>query len=1842
MPDISLLYQDERFRALSPQDKGKAIKNWFNKYYAADERYKSLTTQEERDKVFDNFVQKKVKPFATDFNVEISDVSTSKPIAFKPVSAKAYTEARQLVWYVPKKVPGYKGYVEQSGMTMRNLPNNRREAVVKAEEALENLEYVISKRKDMGDEERKNYSNAQKYYRNIIDFNLTGGMTAEERVAFKTGQKIGKIPFVSGVFAGINEITYSLASLLYPRSPHVKMTHALTAGIVKPGEGALNEAVGFANQVGTLAPIIGASMLKLPVLNDYIIASTITGKELQQSLDAKTTNPYAEEKVEAGQYMLDAVNGLVQAAIYRAIPKVMGKETGKILMPKTIPTNATSIKTAETSLKVLLENISTKYQFTPVLKGSLALGVAGMAAHTEDYVMDVATGKREPLPPKELAKELSTAFAHSAATGALLHGFGEGKRLYEVKKAWRGVENIASGKTVVVGQVYEQPIYARKPVINPATGKAVLDKSGKVVYGEPELIRHDYYLVNQKRLAGKLLEAKKALEEKNWTKFREMVLNKDVLGFEAIAEVPSGKITYRDYVSYLLDPRLEAPRAWLIQTALLERVIKMPKEAFKATQENVVLGRKLLPEEVKAIDKMYEENAGSDVIKTADQQVVEILKGKNQDVTVTAIEQGIPMKQSAPAPTDITKLEPIIQRIASGERPSGFTPEEAALIAKNSNYVRSQVAEALGKTVPELQDIYKNNFIDNIAKNLTQPPEPVPAPTQTAAVEEPVTSVAEIPPPAVSESAATEELPATKPASEPTEIELAEAEIESLKQQKATRLREKAKFEKKLEQYENKWDKLAEKDKDTSEIDKKIAEIEQEISYAEGDIEEFDDKINEQREIIKEAQYEAEKSAGEIASQPVPEIPEEWTRDAIASFTDDLNKSKATLERLRNAKRKGEKTKKKIATLESRVEYLTKNIKSAQSLLKEKPNAKEANTKNQKAIPEEGVQRGESGRDSLLNGKQDGKAAQNKKLRAPQTPKEKQKKEAVLKPRVGKGELKKVHDVISRMPDIAEDLKDIVRDVSEKNLVIAGKKNQLELFQPSIVFNKVLNMLDDLPPERITDIIAGKLIALSAKDYGLVHYGDYSGNVNSIKEVAKLINEAAKEYMSERIEEVKTYEETVQAKGYLETTMNIPKLSDDAKNKIRMIISPSHQEKALTLDNIKQILKEENALIMEEALPSLKDAFPDMKIEANSQVGVFMGNLEASLTIELSPKGLTPEKADIFVYRGIKLAQRFKQYSMLVVKDIDNPVDFEEPGIKRGEGSILMVSLNLDFDRQLTQEELVKITATMQEYGIVGATYLTNPSGKVVGLSALSLTSGIQETAGWLKNARLFVEQELKKDYGSRLQSSAKFHRVWSVAQEEGDIDQTYQRTEAGISQRQGQRGIEAERQIESPFTLAELRDLVGLELFEAHALRAGLSPKEYLSLEEEYIQRFQSPSERDKKQMGENYKPKADINDKFQTLIFSAGAPFQKEVYHKLYRKDRDNEPIIIDMGKPVAFKDVVGTGLKRVRAVRVKTEDEIRIILEREKRKSASLTPVSEKLKASGRDFNTLTPEEKRQVALEHNLASDTLTKGLPILRAFPAGNSETAGLSIDMDAMIDQVVNNYRGEEFIVGEIFQNSIDAEADQILMIKMRDYVSRVQLHDLAEEGTYTRVLAIDNGTGISYEEFQPYLFTVAGSGKRGQTDKAGAYGIGKCAYMLTADHVHIESVKDGWLTTLHCPQKVLRGSITGKYNLYDYMTKTKTDRLNGTVLDLIYSTNLYYLQRYANKFYQQALLGRGVMLEYFEHEISPEDKTHIDMREHLPLIDPFGEGGAEQDERGLLPRNTSMINIHYQEILNL
>lgn len=149
----------------------------------------------------------------------------------------------------------------------------------------------------------------------------------------------------------------------------------------------------------------------------------------------------------------------------------------------------------------------------------------------------------------------------------------------------------------------------------------------------------------------------------------------------------------------------------------------------------------------------------------------------------------------------------------------------------------------------------------------------------------------------------------------------------------------------------------------------------------------------------------------------------------------------------------------------------------------------------------------------------------------------------------------------------------------------------------------------------------------------------------------------------------------------------------------------------------------------------------------------------------------------------------------------------------------------------------------------------------------------------------------------------------------------------------------------------------------------------------------------------------------------------------------------------------------------------------------------------------------------------------------------DNTTVGLQMNMRQLLNVLSSSlYKGDILSVAtrELLQNSFDA------VKKVSDPEIKVNFDPCKRTLEF-----IDNGIGMSPDTVTDIFLTIGGTAKEGldETERSGGFGIAKVQFFTAAEHIHVESVRDGVKTIID----------TTREDLIDQRAKCFIERVHET-----------------------------------------------------------------------------------------
>ena len=132
----------------------------------------------------------------------------------------------------------------------------------------------------------------------------------------------------------------------------------------------------------------------------------------------------------------------------------------------------------------------------------------------------------------------------------------------------------------------------------------------------------------------------------------------------------------------------------------------------------------------------------------------------------------------------------------------------------------------------------------------------------------------------------------------------------------------------------------------------------------------------------------------------------------------------------------------------------------------------------------------------------------------------------------------------------------------------------------------------------------------------------------------------------------------------------------------------------------------------------------------------------------------------------------------------------------------------------------------------------------------------------------------------------------------------------------------------------------------------------------------------------------------------------------------------------------------------------------------------------------------------------------------------SNSNIGIQFNMQQMLNMLsASLYKDSVLRVAtrELLQNSFDAvkhRPDPRIDVRYSDRVLEFK----------------DNGIGMSPDTVRNVFFTIGGTAKEGldPSERSGGFGIAKVQFFMAAEHLHVESVRDGVKTIVPAPSGTL------------------------------------------------------------------------------------------------------------------
>jgi anti-sigma regulatory factor (Ser/Thr protein kinase) len=253
-----------------------------------------------------------------------------------------------------------------------------------------------------------------------------------------------------------------------------------------------------------------------------------------------------------------------------------------------------------------------------------------------------------------------------------------------------------------------------------------------------------------------------------------------------------------------------------------------------------------------------------------------------------------------------------------------------------------------------------------------------------------------------------------------------------------------------------------------------------------------------------------------------------------------------------------------------------------------------------------------------------------------------------------------------------------------------------------------------------------------------------------------------------------------------------------------------------------------------------------------------------------------------------------------------------------------------------------------------------------------------------------------------------------------------------------------------------------------------------------------------------------------------------------------------------------------------------------------------------------------------------------------------NEQVGLGVSMAALLKLLgPKMYKGNEsnVAVKELFQNSFDAVKKQ----------ENPKIYIITDSVTRS-IRVIDNGVGMTTDTVKNVYLQIGGTLKEHLDvgERSGGLGLAKVQFLVTASHVHVETVKDGVKTILDCNQLEL---LEGKGNLSYY----NVDEPNGTDVTLYFPENVRISkQKSSYNFMGQAFIYPEVKVRFNGEEHKGFDPTpytlfqmqtdwaDIDLYLDLSTVKQDGSGYFDVLSAGLFQFTTHFWKAKGRGVMNI
>ena len=253
-----------------------------------------------------------------------------------------------------------------------------------------------------------------------------------------------------------------------------------------------------------------------------------------------------------------------------------------------------------------------------------------------------------------------------------------------------------------------------------------------------------------------------------------------------------------------------------------------------------------------------------------------------------------------------------------------------------------------------------------------------------------------------------------------------------------------------------------------------------------------------------------------------------------------------------------------------------------------------------------------------------------------------------------------------------------------------------------------------------------------------------------------------------------------------------------------------------------------------------------------------------------------------------------------------------------------------------------------------------------------------------------------------------------------------------------------------------------------------------------------------------------------------------------------------------------------------------------------------------------------------------------------------NEQVGLGVSMAALLKLLgPKMYKGNEsnVAVKELFQNSFDA-------VKKQENPKI----DIITNDVSRSIRMVDNGVGMTTDTVKNVYLQIGGTLKEHLDvgERSGGLGLAKVQFLVTASHVHVETVKDGVKTILDCNQlELLEGK--GSLSYYD------VNEPNGTDVTLYFPENVRISKHKSNyNFMGQAFIYPEVKVRFNGEEHKGFDPTpytlfqmqtdwaDIDLYLDLSTVSQHGSGYFDVLSAGLFQFETHFWKAKGGGVMNI